>query len=566
MSKSSLSKPTAESGSTQVSSGRTIGATTAAPLSLQRKLTVNTPGDKYEQEADRVAEQVMRMPALPLQRQCSCGKSSSGGKCEECKKKKRVASSFLQREATSANGAFAAPPIVSEVLSSTGSPLPESTRIFMESRFGQDFSQVKVHTDKRAAESAAAIQAQAYTVGSNIVFGRGVHPSQDHHLLAHELTHVLQQSTSSSMSHSIQRRGPMPVPPAVRPGPVRPGPSVPLTETIPGRAGAPSGTYSEPIWVPEQYDDSLDAAFQRANIRDHAERTRMEQERPVATLTTGGTAPHFISENGTREYSWIGGPSGGGTVTVRKREFHILDAVGYRVLQAQDNKELLQVLYDLIPEAASKLRNGQQHTLPLPRLFTFPSDIPRIPSNLDPGGLVRFNRFLTAVKLKELGTATDLRRQPLPAEFADILMIEKVEKKTGACNARPIPRSGGNAPHNRYADAVTGSLTDFRIDTPEGISAETDGLDAQGVTWEVKTLHKYLTDLGMAQQFARGGATFRQIVSRLEEQRARGVFVTARCGYRYIWAVQYKEVAEFLNSMWGGLPPVFCRKADGSTC
>ncbi len=87
-------------------------------------------------------------------------------------------------------------PIVQEALSSNGQPLDASTREFMESRFGHDFSQVRVHTDEQAVESAQVVNAQAYTVGSDIVFDRGQYAPGTHegnYLLAHELTHVVQQ-------------------------------------------------------------------------------------------------------------------------------------------------------------------------------------------------------------------------------------------------------------------------------------------------------------------------------------------------------------------------------------
>lgn len=164
------------------------------PHRLQPKLLVNEPGDEFEQEADRVAEQVIRMPEPQVQRQCACGKSFTEGECSECKKKKQEATGSLQCVASSPVGGIAAPPIVESVLSSPGSPLPTTARSFMESRLGQDFSHIRVHTDQRARESAAAVQARAYTVGNNIVFGNGEHPSGDQRLLAHELTHVVQQS------------------------------------------------------------------------------------------------------------------------------------------------------------------------------------------------------------------------------------------------------------------------------------------------------------------------------------------------------------------------------------
>jgi len=94
-----------------------------------------------------------------------------------------------------------APQLVSEVLASRGRPLEGSVRSFMEPRFGHDFSQVRVHTDERASQSAQAVNALAYTVGNNVVFARGRYDPESSHgrrLLAHELTHVVQQCDGAS--------------------------------------------------------------------------------------------------------------------------------------------------------------------------------------------------------------------------------------------------------------------------------------------------------------------------------------------------------------------------------
>jgi len=108
----------------------------------------------------------------------------------------------LQRKVAHGGGPELAPPIVHEVLRSPGHPLDSPTRTFMESRFGHDFSRVRVHADDRAAESAGAIGARAYTLGSHIVFGTGRYASgssDGRRLLAHELTHVMQQSAGRSL-------------------------------------------------------------------------------------------------------------------------------------------------------------------------------------------------------------------------------------------------------------------------------------------------------------------------------------------------------------------------------
>ena len=131
-------------------------------------------------------------PGLMLQRKCDCGNHTMSGACDECAKKK----GSLQRKASDHSESSAVPSIVHEVLRSPGQPLDPSTRAFMEPRFEHDFSQVRVHTDARAAESARAVNALAYTIGRDVVLGEGLYrpeSSAGRSTLAHELTHVVQQ-------------------------------------------------------------------------------------------------------------------------------------------------------------------------------------------------------------------------------------------------------------------------------------------------------------------------------------------------------------------------------------
>lgn len=135
-----------------------------------------------------------------LQRKCACGTHAmAGGECEECKKNRLG----LQRNASDRNVVTEVPPVVQEVLRSPGQPLDLSTRDFFEPRFGHDFSQVRVHTDFQAAKSAQAVNALAYTVGRDIVFDADQYAPQSFggkKLLAHELAHILQQSSGESKS------------------------------------------------------------------------------------------------------------------------------------------------------------------------------------------------------------------------------------------------------------------------------------------------------------------------------------------------------------------------------
>lgn len=199
-----------------------------AGVPIQAKLQVGAVDDPLEREADRVADQVMRLPdptastnsktlgtssalqpANPMpskttvQRACSCG-----GSCDNCKagqaddehakvQRKPVAAQISTMASSPAASGMLAPPIVHEVLRSPGQPLDAATRAFFEPRFGADFSGVRLHFDAPAGQSAQNINARAYTVGHEIIFGPGrlsTGTQEGRSLLAHELAHTAQQS------------------------------------------------------------------------------------------------------------------------------------------------------------------------------------------------------------------------------------------------------------------------------------------------------------------------------------------------------------------------------------
>jgi Domain of unknown function (DUF4157) len=187
---------------------------------IRPKLVINLPGDKYEREADRVSEQVMRMPEPQLQCGCACG-----GTCPKCQTQRLV----QEHERSPARpvgcgdlGQTAAPRIISDVLRSPGQPLDAATRAYFERRFGHDFNAVRVHTNAQAAESVRSVGARAYTVGRDVVFGEGQYQSHSfagRRLIAHELTHVVQQSGGA---HVVRRAVlyPNPLPTATKENPI----------------------------------------------------------------------------------------------------------------------------------------------------------------------------------------------------------------------------------------------------------------------------------------------------------------------------------------------------------
>ena len=185
--------------------------------SIQAKLSVNEPGDRYEQEADRVADQVMRMmsasagcaePPPSIQRACtSCAEEmkeqSVQRMCDECEEEvQRRESNHVAPQMTTA--------VESQILAlqSGGEPLSAQTRSFFEPRFNRDFSDVRVHADRSAAETAESVNALAYTRGNHIVFQTGQYQPNTpggQRLLAHELTHVVQQNHANKTAPNVQR-------------------------------------------------------------------------------------------------------------------------------------------------------------------------------------------------------------------------------------------------------------------------------------------------------------------------------------------------------------------------
>jgi hypothetical protein len=148
---------------------------------VSRTLRINQTNDSLEHEADRAAGEVLAGAARSMRLRM--------GETDD---------SFEQE----------APPIVYEALRSPGRPLDPLTRAFFENRFGHDFSRVRIHTDARAAESAKAVGALAYTLRDDVVFAAGRYAPQEPgggRLLAHELAHTVQHSRNPNAA-AVQRK------------------------------------------------------------------------------------------------------------------------------------------------------------------------------------------------------------------------------------------------------------------------------------------------------------------------------------------------------------------------
>jgi|CXWL01.1.fsa_nt_gi hypothetical protein len=234
-------KPSTQSPTVQRLEG---SAFTGVPVFLQAKLAVSQPSDPAELEADRVAEQVLRMPepvpGAGVQRKCA-SYAAGGPTCPACE---GDAVLTVSRRADG-ESTIEAPGSVSAVLRSPGHALDSSARAFFEPRFGRDLSQVRVHTDAPASQSAQEVQALAYTVGSHMVFRDGHYApttTEGKRLLGHELVHTLQQQPSlgRSTDGAPARMQPMQtgftVSRTVSPG---------STNCVPGSHGTPTNPVTE---------------------------------------------------------------------------------------------------------------------------------------------------------------------------------------------------------------------------------------------------------------------------------------------------------------------------------
>jgi hypothetical protein len=433
---------------------------------IQTKLAINQPGDSYEQEADRVAGQVMRMAAAPVQsrselqvrRSCSCG-----GSCADCRGKDSKAKGKLQTERVAGNffGQSIAPPSVHRVLRSDSQPLDAATRAFMEPRFGYDFSQVRVHHDSAAGQSARDVHAHAYTVGQSIVFAEGEFaPSTDkgRRLLAHELTHVVQQSGGALAAADGALHGPQPALVSAANEPVlRRQVAEPAVET----AGAESGpTPSAIVYDTYNYDNgvekdddeqvvyrykaeheqrqirdtkkneeedtipdgstvqrprtdnalptanpharyldqatntNLDVAFQVDAANRYVDAKQAELERPEPTLFHGGQAPDFVTVR--PELLELNG------IRYYPHEFHILDAIEYGVTNAKTFDEAMTILTEATRDVDFSCTVSKPKLAPAILISKWePMRSVEIPTGFDLGGVERFKAFMRGYEARE---------------------------------------------------------------------------------------------------------------------------------------------------------------------
>ncbi len=201
-----------------------VSVNTRAPQKIQAKLNISSPGDMHEREADRVAEQIMRMPSNSLAASTGAVGRTSGATVQS-KPDESLISLKGPAEDDEIKGKLSGPapeiaPSVEQDIRrlSGGHPLPFSERSFFESRFGHSFGDVRVHADTQGDSLARAVNARAFTRGNHIAFASGQYSpgtTQGRGLMAHELTHVVQQGYGAPVE--VQRDLATPPPSPAKP-------------------------------------------------------------------------------------------------------------------------------------------------------------------------------------------------------------------------------------------------------------------------------------------------------------------------------------------------------------
>jgi hypothetical protein len=543
----------------------------SAPVRLQPKLAIGAINDPLEHEADRVADRVMRMSAPGVS--VTVAPPEVSRKCDACEEEE---GKLQKKEAGPAGPALGeAPASVHEVLRSQGQPLDAATRAYFEPRFGQDFGRVRVHSDVLAKESARSVNALAYTVGQDVVFGTGQYAPETmagRKLLAHELAHVIQQEHStnptkltigpsesvleqqgnratvdvgvgriaadvspSSTSGLVQRQAP-----AAEPEPAaEPVGGVPTSRLYPVDPNSSAAEYERS----QRYGVTMRAeASSRAN--------------PIPVIREGGAPPDFITKSDRPQAEGLGES---GIIRTETYEFHVPDAIEYWTERAANDEEIIMVLRSYMPDVLPALEPHAEPALSEPLLLTplLPTPVDEsLIKTVDPGG--KYRRAAWSRGLEK-------RKQRLAAKVlteAENVALGGKKRKEGRCDNKPNAHKGGSDEHDRYANyvgfakgygPVDGELT---WTTPEGVSYSFDTYNPKDKreVWEVKTQHEWASPLGMATAPYRV-PDFSTRIADIEVQRLKGLYIANRCGLSFKYAFDNCSAYTGFRQQWV-LPPI----------
>ncbi len=250
--------------------GDGFGNQTGGASLIQASLRVNAPDDAFEQEADSVADMVMRSPATSDNLDTTPTDP--------------IAALHVQRTADEGAGLSASPAVeanIAQMQSGGGSPIPAADRSFFEQRMGHDFSQIRIHTDSRAVETSQSLNARAFTVGTDIAFDAGEYQpgtESGRHLLAHELTHTIQQ-TGSVATKRVQRQ--------VADEEVEEAVAEPEEVSSPENAAAEAIASFNPADAEREREEPIEG-----------EEATLAGEEPDAVDTSGGSEPNVSAPSG----------------------------------------------------------------------------------------------------------------------------------------------------------------------------------------------------------------------------------------------------------------------------
>jgi len=553
---------------------------------LQRKLAIGASNDPLEQEADRVADQVLAAPAH----------SSVSGMPPR-----------IQRYAgQTTEGRDTAPASVDHVLSKSGRPLEPALQQDMEQRFAYDFSRVRVHSDPVAEESAQEVNAHAYTVGQNIVFGAGRFAPGTHEgrrLIAHELTHVVQQRSGGEPRLRRQTAPDVNKSAKFIEDTYRSGarqlsdPTLSEAASEVRRCREAGGYYCEILVTTDDInskyadwtliDEVLGSRIANQAIVDHklnevaqqAANTFKKQQAamsgqpgqygvamgglvalapapvsvpvpvpvpvpPVAPVTVPGS---FLG--GTAANSNVALAAGPKPIPVAAAGVAIIVVVGIIVTVqlwklGQFQRKLWDAGYKYLPSPRGVCMRGcHQGSQNLPRTFDVPDPDLLVP--LKP----RFGPRSGPLNPTEIDEITKfLEPQPWPES-------QPREKRRARCKEMPGFPRGGNVEHDALALHVTGRPFEYIVTTPEGATKQFDGKDLIGTLYDVKTRHDFLRILGrpdVALTFP-GVQAMSSGVARLRAETSYELQVAERCGYEFHIATNNLQVVQTMREILGDI-------------
>jgi hypothetical protein len=406
---------------------------------------------------------------------------------------------------------------VRSVVTASGQPLDTASRAFMEERFHRSFDRVRVHADADAAASAAGLHAAAYTFGHHIVFADGHYPlsgERDVRLLAHELTHVVQQESAQPRISRL----------AETEEEVETEEETETEEDDLERRGLPPRTFA--------------GAMERARRHADMQQSIRDYEIPIATLEPGGRPPDFITVEGTQE---VMGEHA--NFSYRLRSIHVIDAITYAVSQANTEADLRRVLERYI---------GVTQPRPWMPTVSIPVGLISYPRGFDPGHAKRLAAYRTAV---------DRRVQQVPALATSTASQVGMWRETGSrgCKERAVPPKGQNL--NPMADLFAAHYcrdprhqdVEWEVMTPSGLSVTYDGKIGTTV-YECKCGYLgMIKDLVSDEEWRRSRAE-RRLAEQFDEQMRRQLRIADECGFGYRYIVDSELLRTLLNARWPMVP------------